>query len=370
MRNLATNRHATLLNTFAAGAITIGLIIRLIGLPHTPFWIDENFTAAIASQSNFADFVDFARSDAPPSFSFYFLMHLWQMGFGLSDVALRAPSLIFSLVTPLVVAFTPVHGLSREQRMTWAALITLWIPGIDFAQEARAYALLMLFATIQTLLFCHLLRQPSLRRAALWVVAAECTIAAHYDAAYLILAEGLIFLVVGKQAALKTWPAVILATPILVEIAWKLPILERFAASGTAWYPLLDLPGLFLVFVFLLDGIRDGGVLWLMLLPVLVLGAFILGRNSPASATDAETRTVNWTVLAAVLGCILIVVAGFLRPQFYHALSARLRTRYPSWHCPYFYKAGARCKRDRFRRTNIRGALGLYDVALSRRGSH
>ncbi len=147
---------AIVLITFATGA-------RFVGLSHTPLWIDETFTGAISSQPTFDSFVQLAHSDAPPSFLYYLFMHVWQMVFGLSDVALRAPSLGFSAAAPLVIAFASVPDLARAERLTWAAMLALWIPGIGFAQDARAYGFLLLMAALQTLVFYRLMAAPSYR---------------------------------------------------------------------------------------------------------------------------------------------------------------------------------------------------------------
>ena len=288
---------------------------RFVGLSHTPLWIDETFTGAIASQPTFDSFVQLAHFDAPPSFLYYLIMHVWQMVFGLSDVALRAPSLGFSAAAPLVIAFASVPDLARAERLTWAAMLALWIPGIGFAQDARAYGFLLLMATIQALMFYRLIAAPSLRKAVFWVLAADFTIAASYDATYLAVAQGLIFLAVRRGKAVRTWPAALLTIPVFAEIAWKWPILVRFAAVGVR-YPLLHPINLLQACLYSLGGVNAGSLVWLLLFPPFVVGIFLLGRRRTAIQTDNRVCSLFWVAGASILGGAAMLAMGFLRPNF------------------------------------------------------
>jgi hypothetical protein len=300
----------------AVFALVFAFVIRVIGAFHAPpLWIDETFTGALAAQPSFRDILNLARFDSPPV-SYYLFMHVWQMAFGISDAALRAPSFIISVVTPLIIIFTKISGLSRSERLTWAALIALWIPGIGFAVDARFYAALLMFSTIQTIAFQKLMSETSLARACIWVSSATFSMLSHYDAAYLVLAQGLVFILVKRAEAFKTWPAIIFITPVIAEIIWKWKVLSHFAQIGTAWYPMLEPFDLITASLYILGGFGLGAVTWLLFTPLWLAIIFLLGRFSPRLTGDVQATAMWWAVLSALVGCVLMIAVGFIRPTF------------------------------------------------------
>jgi hypothetical protein len=298
--------------------IVLAIYVRIIGFYSGPaLWIDETFTGAIAGQATFHNFIELAHADAPPSFLYYLLMHLWQMLFGLSDMALRAPSVIFSVVAPFVLVFTPIAGLTRIERLSWAALLGLWIPGIGFSQDARCYAMLLLFATIQTLTFQRLLLSPTFRQTALWVLSADLTMFGNYDAAYLGIAQGVIFLAVHRGKALRTWPSIFLVIPVFLEVAWKWPVLLRFEGADTAWYPILNARFLLQLFFYPIGGLSiSSAAVWVLLLPLLSAGAFIAGRFMRSASLNDQPAALKWTAAASLIGAVAMITVGFFKPTF------------------------------------------------------
>jgi hypothetical protein len=244
-------------------------------------------------------------------------MHLWQMAFGLSDASLRMPSLICSLIAPFIVIFSQIPQLSRAEKLTWAALLALWIPGIGFAEDARCYAMLLMFATIQTITFYKLLQTPTFRNTTIWVLSAELTMFGNYDAAYLAIAQGVIFLAMHRRIALKYWPTIFLTLPVLAELAWKWPILSKFERVGTAWYPVLqvtDLPTLFFYPISGLGGV--GAAIWVLLFPPLCIAIYIARRLIKQPYQPIISSHLHWVAAASLIGGVTMIAIGFLRPTF------------------------------------------------------
>src|SRR5581483_6440693 len=99
-------------------------------------------------------------------------IHLWSQLFGLSDTALRAPSLIFGIAA-VFVALIPAPGIGRQTRIIWCALAAVWIPAFWYAQEARAYSILFFLCMICTVAYARLLATPDMRRATIWSTSAS-----------------------------------------------------------------------------------------------------------------------------------------------------------------------------------------------------
>lgn len=276
-----------------------------------PLWLDEAWTIAIAGQGAWGDFFHQVYWDVNAPL-YYLVIHLWHGMFGLSDLSLRIPSLIFATATPLVLAVSRMDGLPDEDRLTWAAIIALWFPALSFAQEARCYAMLLLVCTLQCVAFIRLMRAPDTRRAAAWAVLAALSILTHYDAIFPAAMQGLVYLAVYRLRAIKTWPAALAFVPTFGWLAYHLPRIVLFAKPGIAWYAPLRLADLTEVFGFLAGRVD---VLW-GLLGVAVL-ALLLRFAWPRRSRPAGPDARIWLALApSFLGAAALIIIGFFRPSF------------------------------------------------------
>ena len=292
--------------------IVFGLLARFFARPHSPLWLDENFSGAVAAAPNLAAYVRLVSADVNGPL-YYLLLRPWSAVFGISDAGLRSLSLVLSAGAPLAVALAPVRGLTRAERLTWAAMLALWIPGIGYAQSAKPLALAFFLATLQLLAFVNLLGRvkPTIRSAALWVGVSALAIEAHYDVAYIALAEGLVYLGVRRMAAVRTWPSLLLLIPVVIEIGRKLALLTHFTTPGLSWYSLV-LPSDFPYIAYYVVG----GSAWLPTYPLLCLAFAFLGRNSEAAEWEDGTRALAWSSLAGLIAVTAIVTVGAIRPTF------------------------------------------------------
>jgi hypothetical protein len=282
-----------------------------------PLWLDEAWTIGIAGPASWIDFFHQVYWDVNAPL-YYLVMYLWQGVFGQSDLAMRAPSLIFAVATPLVLAFSRVEGLGRTERLTWASVTALWFPALCYAQEARCFEMLLFISTLQTLAFIRLLQAPSTGWATLWASFSALAILTHYDAIFLGAAQGLIYLAAHRLRAVRTWPAALAFVPAFGWLLYHLPRIVQFARPGIAWYTLLDVDALTDA---LLHPLMGGRQCWVLLtVGLLAVGLRFIpllrierGRLDPPSDAVAP---VWLAALAAVLSATALIVIGFLRPSF------------------------------------------------------
>jgi mannosyltransferase len=121
---------------------------------------DENATW-IASQRTPGQIVDLARHFDGVISPYYMFMHFWTAVFGDSEFWMRAPSLIAVAAGVGIAAeigrrlFDPGVGLL-------GGLLLVLVPQLSrYAQDARAYGLAFLFATLATLMLHRALQRPS-----------------------------------------------------------------------------------------------------------------------------------------------------------------------------------------------------------------
>src|SRR3989338_11157664 len=108
----------------------LAFLIRLIALNQS-LWLDEAVTANVVINYGFTDIISgFSPNDFHPPL-YYLFMKLWTNFFGYSEIALRVPSVLFSLLTGYVIYL--IGGI-------WSAAFFLFNPLIVYySQEARMY---------------------------------------------------------------------------------------------------------------------------------------------------------------------------------------------------------------------------------------
>src|SRR3989344_2454590 len=122
-------------------------LIRLIGLNQS-FWLDEAVTANVVKYNTlFGIIKNFSPHDFHPPF-YYLFLKIWSLFFGYSEIALRFPSLLFSLSTGYTVY--KIGVLIKNKRFAyWSVLFFLFNPLIVYySQEARMYMMATFFIMI------------------------------------------------------------------------------------------------------------------------------------------------------------------------------------------------------------------------------
>src|SRR5580698_10526728 len=163
--------------------------LRFLFLARKPFWFDECFSVEVARLS-WHDFIRLLwRREANMSL-YYLLLRGW-LHFGSSPFFIRSLSVIISLA-----ALPAVFGLAGKLFDGRVALIAVALMSfnayhIRYAQEARAYALFVLLATLSSGFFVSALQEPSPRNRRGYVLASVLAVYAHLYALLLLAAQWL-----------------------------------------------------------------------------------------------------------------------------------------------------------------------------------
>ncbi|MBI5127042.1 glycosyltransferase family 39 protein [Candidatus Roizmanbacteria bacterium] len=122
-------------------------LIRLLALNQS-LWLDEATTARVVQQFNYQEIISkFSPLDFHPPL-YYLFMKLWTNIFGYSGIALRMPSVLFSLATGYIVYL--MAGI-------WGMVFFLFNPLIVYySQEARMYMMTTFFLTVSLYYFLYL----------------------------------------------------------------------------------------------------------------------------------------------------------------------------------------------------------------------
>jgi mannosyltransferase len=171
------------------GAIVLGgALLRFTGLGAQGFWFDEWLTWA-HSGKDFGTMLDgvFELEGLPPLY--FAVAWLWVKVAGNSEEGLRALSAIAGTLT-IAVVFMAVRSLATERAGLIAAALTATSPLLVwYSQEARPYALVVLFSALSFAFFARALSDPRPKDLAWWGVTSAVAIATHPFAAMLVAPE-------------------------------------------------------------------------------------------------------------------------------------------------------------------------------------
>lgn len=284
-----------------AVAITfLAAVPRLLYLGHDSLWFDEVMTRHAAVQGLAADVSALDSRDHLPLL--YWLTAAALRLLPENEISLRLPSALAGILTaPLLFAYG--RALGRPRAGLWAAFLLALSPfHVRYSQEARHYALLLLFSLLASY---FLYRAMSGQRRNDWLAFAAATVVnllIHYSAWLLLVAQGALaagWLAVALRRDRRAWrpvtPAVVIigaALAVLGSRAWIALQANTGGAAGTTAAAAL---GVWLREVWWAFGMGAAGTAAILSLAV-VVGLVILWQRR------------HWLALAALLAPVIIPV--------------------------------------------------------------
>ena len=191
VRRPASWRRAAFL---LAATMLLAAGLRAYDIGAASLWNDELFSRYYARLGlRYMWTYGFSLETTPPTY--YTLLVGWMHTFGDSEAAMRSLSLVASVATvPLVCALA--REFTDARRALLAALLFALSPmQIYFAQEARAYALMLLPVALALLGMARCLRQPrAARHLVPYALGATLAVYVHTTAILLVAALNLAFL--------------------------------------------------------------------------------------------------------------------------------------------------------------------------------
>jgi len=204
--------------------ILLGLILRLLALNQS-FWLDEAITAKVTNFS-FREIFIFLKNDFNPPL-YYIIVKIWAGFFGNSEISLRIPSIIFSLLS-ISLTYQLAKIWLNDKSKSAAILLATSPLHIYYSQEARAYSLACLLVLLTLFLF-----QKSLSRPKFWFLFSMSLITmvfSHYQT-ILFLPVLPVFLIFKKDQ--KNLRKLFLALlPLLIIFIFYWPIFQSQLSSG------------------------------------------------------------------------------------------------------------------------------------------
>ncbi len=204
-------------------AFCVHVFVRVYGIDAVDLDQDEVFTW-LYSKFLYHAWADTLLDVHPPTHTI--LMSFWQRIFGDSEVSLRIPSVIFSLLTLLSLIFFSklIEPEKRTRYIFFVLILFLFLPyEIHLARYARSYTMLVFSATLFAYYFFKYISDQNRRFLILSVLFGSLSMYTHFQAIFFITSLSLAFLLCGSNRS----------------IAWS--VLKVFIGIGFVCLPLLPL---------------------------------------------------------------------------------------------------------------------------------
>lgn len=210
------------------GITAVAAIVRFATLDLQSFDHDEAVTAArVVHPSLFDTLSEVVHSERSPPL-YYVLVWTWSKIFGTGEVGLRSLSALFGTLTvPLAYAAAATLGSSRRVALLAAVFVALNPYLIWYSQEARSYALMVLFAALALVYFARSLERSRSWSLAMWALASALALSSHYFAVFLIIPQAL-WLLLRDESRRRA----ILATAAIAAVGLALVPLAVAQESG------------------------------------------------------------------------------------------------------------------------------------------
>jgi Dolichyl-phosphate-mannose-protein mannosyltransferase len=211
-------------------ALTIvGAALRFATLDVQSLWLDESATIGLVERSFGGMLSHLSSSESAPPL-YYVLVWLWTHVFGTGTAGFRSLSAVAGTLTiPVLYAC----GRESSERVgVWAAAFATFSPIMYYySQEARVYAMLVLFGGIAFLCWLRALRIGDGRSLGWWALASAVALLTHYFAAFLFIPEAVILL--RRMGLRRVWLPIGVVCAVGVALA---PLAASQRSDGkTKW---------------------------------------------------------------------------------------------------------------------------------------
>jgi uncharacterized membrane protein len=233
-------------------ALLIAIALTVADLGAKSLWLDEGFTVVLI-RLGWHRVGEILLSEQANMSGYHAALFPWVRLVGTSETAVRSLSAAFAVLCVPVVYGLASLMKGRAYGLIASVLFALNAFFVQYAQEARAYSMVLLFSTLSSYFFVKALADSSPRRWIAYVVTSVVALYAHIFAALVIAAQALFLLwrrsrvVAPMRAAILSFGAIVLlASPLLLfmsregHLEWLAPptwrtvltVLEMLSGSG------------------------------------------------------------------------------------------------------------------------------------------
>jgi 4-amino-4-deoxy-L-arabinose transferase-like glycosyltransferase len=208
--------------------IAVALLLRIPRLGASELWFDEAYSGLLTF-SDPRELLGWVRAEVTPPL-YYLLLRAWAFLFGHGEAALRILSVCAGVLTPALVCLIAQRA-SRSAGLAAGLVVALSPIHVYYSQEARMYALLLLFLCAALGCFLRAMDEEAKGEIRWWVgyaLFAACAVWTHYFALFVLAGVPLLALEGGRRAVrgalLANLAAGLLCLPLLPWVFTQLQL--------------------------------------------------------------------------------------------------------------------------------------------------
>jgi uncharacterized membrane protein len=225
--------HASVL--FAVG---LGFFLRLYNIRGPSLWTDELMTAGRIAGSLTEVVKGLFNSDFPPFY--YILLNLWVKCFGISEMTLRFPSLLFSALSIFAIYKFTKRLLGEKVGLISALLLSVSPYSIHYAQEAKMYAMLWFLGIASFYFFYKFTQDDKISTLSFHVIFTLLSIYTLYVGFVFIAVENILYFFLFRGRNVKTWIAGQLLILFFYLPWFNIFLFNAVHRPGIAWIPQIE----------------------------------------------------------------------------------------------------------------------------------
>ena len=310
----AANSDENMARLRLAAIFVVAAMLRLIFLGTRSFWGDEIVSVKLATD-NWHGFTYWILRREANMALYYFALRGWTR-FGDGEAWVRLFSAIFGVVTvPLL--YRLARRLQGEQLAWIAALIAATNAClVQFSQEARSYAMLMMLVVLSYYFFIQLIEEKDLRPAVMYVAATAAALYTHFFAALIVCAQIASLLWLPPQRV--PWRKVLLCYVAFAAAVLPIAIyIVRNDVGQLYWVQPTTFSEIYKLFVFFAGGSKAVAAV-LSVFSLLACG-FAIGHHSDVlRRRSAESWKIGLVLAWLIVPVAIAVLVSLHKPVFVH----------------------------------------------------
>ncbi|WP_343634582.1 glycosyltransferase family 39 protein [Fluviicola sp.] len=217
--------------------ILLGFVLKGLFLGSNSLGGDEPFSVYHSRQSLDHLFSVFQSENNPPLH--FLVLHYWIRMFGISELSVRMPSLIFSAFTVLFIYRIGLRFFNLRVAVIASILFTFSTYQVLYAHEARAYALMGFLTSVSMYYYLEIIHSKNSNRWKLcwFFLANTLLIYTHFFGFFILFIQ--FFFILFQRKLLREYYRFLILFVVVMLIAYSpyiWTVLNRFSSSaGGTW---------------------------------------------------------------------------------------------------------------------------------------
>jgi mannosyltransferase len=289
-----------------AAVMLPAVVLSFAGITSRSLWFDEAMSVRVAQFPREA-FINFIADQERFNALYYTALRGW-LKLGDSELVARMPSALAAVATVGLAYLVGRRLFGPRAAIAGAAVLAAHALLIQYAQEARTYALAVLFVTAASWILLVAVERRSFLPWAGYGVVAAVAVYAHFYAA-MVVAAHVFALVVHPRRSSLPWAHAVVTFVLVAAASW--PLAQWLLASDQTrnWIPPLSIARVVSVFAWLggANGMVGGA-------PALVLAAIAIGVVVAAAiyvlALHRRRTEPAWPWVFALAWVLVPIIGG------------------------------------------------------------